>query len=394
MAFASLWLTVFIMFFPFTNVFPGLIYYSPLKYAALIALLLFYFSDSRNKQQVSFFGNKINIYFALFIVAEIISASRLWLIHGVDIFNFWLKYMIVYFLIIKSSISLQRIKFLLIAIVVAVIYISYFSLSNFIINYELGMRASGPTPGWYAGPNDIAVILVAIIPISYMLFETASNSLGKLCYLLLTGVFSLNLLFTGSRNGLIGLLVVGVLSLIFSKISNLSRVFLILLLCLSILGVGLTIVYSRSDVSTLSGDTSSENRIVQWKACMRMIGKHPLLGVGPFQSRYEMNNFGGIRGLLPHNTILQVFAEIGIPGGCFFLMFVVAPFFSFYKKKKNYISSKNNVDVVYKYLYISLSGFFVCAFFSNRVEGYLLYVLVAFFVATFNLIKSELPDEI
>ena len=387
MAFALLWLTVFIMFFQPTTVFPALLPYSPLKYTALVALLAYIVSGPQNKSDIPFLSNQINKYFLLFILMQVLSASRLWVMLGLESVNFWLRYGIVYFLIIKSATTISRIRAIAISIVFAIAYLAYFSLSKFVMVYEPGMRAGGF--GWYINSNDLAVILVSLVPLAYLLFETASGIWEKFFYFGITAIFAFNILFTGSRNGLLGLFTVGMLSIILSNISKTLRLGLVVVLCSSILGIGLVTVLARDDLTGLSGDDSSEHRIEQWNACGRMVKAHPFLGVGPFQAAGEMRNYGGIRGLPPHNTIIQVFAETGIPGGIFFVLFGLTPIINFLKKIKQLIATKTIEIIYYKYFCVSLTGVWVCAFFSNRVRGYQLYVLVALIVATLNIIKKN-----
>jgi len=375
------------MFFQPTEVFPALLPYSPLRNTALLALFAYIVSDNRYKSQENFLSSNINRYFVFFILMQVLSASSLWVMHGIEIINFWLRYGIVYFLIIKSATTVSRIKWLSLAMVAGIAYLSYFSLSRFVAVYEPGMRAGGF--GWYENANDLSVILVSVIPLAYLLFETASGVVTKVLYLLLTGAFAFNILFTGSRNGLLGLFTAGMLSVILSKISKSLRLGLAVLLCFAIMGVGLANVLSRSDLDGLSGDASSENRIEQWRACGRMVRAHPFLGVGPGEAASEMRDYGGIRGLAPHNTIIQVFAETGFPGGIFFVLFGMTPIVKFFRNAKRYITSKDIEAVLYKYLCVSLAGFWVCAFFSNRVKGYQLYVLVALIIATLNIIKKN-----
>ena len=375
------------MFFQPTVVFPVLLPYSPLKYTALAALIAYIIAGNKNKSEVSFFSNSTNKYFVLFILMQVLSASSLWVVYGIDVVNLWLRYGIVYFLIIKLGTTTSKIKMMVVAMVFAIAYLSYYSLSNFVITYVPGVRAGGF--GWYENSNDLSVILVSIIPLAYLLFETAFGIVTKGFYFILTMTFAFNLLFTGSRNGLLGLFTVGMLSIILSNISRTFRLLLVVLLCSSILGVGLVTVLARDDLSGLSGDASSESRLEQWAACRKMIKTHPFLGVGPGEVPGEMRNYGGIRGLAPHNTILLAFAETGIPGGIFFILFGIFPLVTFLKNIRQYLSIKTTEFIFYKYFCISLAGFWVCAFFSNRVKGYQLYVLVALIVAILNIIQKD-----
>jgi len=105
-----------------------------------------------------------------------------------------------------------------------------------------------------------------------------------------------------------------------------------------------------------------------------------------------MVDFGGVRGLMPHNTLVQVFAETGIPGGLFFVMCTIYPLWEawkFFKVKENRASAELSVTI-YKYLVIALAGFCICAFFSNRVSFKILYVLVALITAlNENILKKQ-----
>ena len=390
MAFTLLWLTVFIMFFQPTIVFPWLEPYSPLKNTALLALVAYVFSGPKNKSTVSFWDNKTNRYFVFFVLMQFLSASHVWIVAGIENINFWLRYGIVYFLIIKSSTSLFRIRMITLSIILAIGYLVYFSLLHFVVDFEPGMRAAGF--GWYENSNDLAVIIISVIPLAYMLFETERNAILKLLFLCITCSFAFNILFTGSRNGLLGLCTVGALSLIFSRKSKKVRVTLAVLLAFAIVGIGLANVLLRQDLSGLSGDDSSENRIEQWHAAARMVKAHPFLGVGPFEAAGEMRNYGGIRGLAIHNTIIQAFAETGIPGGILFVLFSLGPLFHFFRNFKSYISCKDMTMVYYKYCCIALAGFWVCAIFGNRIMGYQLYVLVALITAATNLMQVNEPE--
>jgi O-antigen ligase len=98
--------------------------------------------------------------------------------------------------------------------------------------------------------------------------------------------------------------------------------------------------------------------------------------------------------LAAHNTLLQIFAETGIPGGVFFTLFCLIPLFEIRKfQKKNKYSDRIGV-LEYKLLTIAFTGFWVCAIFGNRVEFYILYVLIALMVAIkVNILNDNRENE-
>ena len=374
MAFFLLCLTLFTMFFLPTYFFPWLEPYQPLRNFAILALVTFTFSGK--KSQTPFFSNKINVLFMVFVFTQILSAAQLWLTGAFEIFNFWLKIGICYYLVVKSAISVNKIIAICFSIVSGILYVSYFSISTFIINYSPGMRAGGF--GWYEGANDIAIIFVSVIPLM-LLVANATRSIV------------VRVLFTGSRNGLLGLLTVGALSLIFfKKVPSFVRFFLIGVLFISVFTVGYTNVMQRSDLSTgITGDASSENRFDQWRASLRMLKSKPLLGIGPGELPSRALEYGGVKGMAAHNSLLQVFAETGLLGGIAYSLFCFLPLVELRRLKKT--SEMSDVGInMYKFIFSSLIGFWVCAFFSNRYQYYILYILVALLVAIKdNLINRE-----
>jgi O-antigen ligase len=251
------------------------------------------------------------------------------------------------------------------------------------------MRAGGF--GWYENANDLSVILVTVIPLSILLANTVKHAIFRCMYLGVSALFAFNILFTGSRNGLLGLLVVGILCIIFSdKYSRLVRAIVAMLLLLSIFTVGLKAVIERSDLgSNLTGDDSSENRIEQWRAGARMFATHPIFGVGPGGFMDDVSDYGGISGLAPHNTFIQVFAESGLVGGVLFLLFSFKPIYDLRSITRNSASMPKEV-IYYKFIVVSIIGFWICAFFTNRYQFYILYVLVALSVAVReNIIRKK-----
>ncbi len=380
MSYSLLFITVFIMFFQPTAVFPELIPYQPLRNIALIALLVYLIS--RKKNPIQFFSIPENRFFFLFVVVQVVSAATIWLTGGYEVFIEWLKIGIVYFLIVKICTTEGKIKWLAVAIIAGIAYLSYYSITSYTVSSSQGLRAWGY--GWYDAANDIALIMVVTIPLCLLVSELSKGFMG-LIFLIFAAVFGYNILITGSRNGLLGLAGVGFLSLAsYTKIGKYFKIIITAIMIIMIISVGIATVLQRPDLTGLAGDDSSLNRITQWKAGLRMILAHPLFGVGPNAFGDRAAEFGGIRGLLLHNTIIQAFAETGIPGGLFFILFGFFPLkksYDYFIKGKIYSSKISGYILAYKYLSISLVGFWICAVFSNRIMGYTLYVITALMIA-------------
>lgn len=390
MAFFLLWLTVFVMFLQPVFIWPALEPFQPLRNIALAALIAFVFSE-KHSSVPSFFSIKTNKYFLFFVATQILSSFVMgWSGSAIDMFNLWLRMGIVYYLITQMVINEYRFKALVVAVVLGIVYLSYFSLSTYAVNFVPGMRVGGF--GWYENPNDISIILVAVIPLALLIANTARGFLLRYMFMAFAIMFASNILWTGSRNGLLGLLGVGALSIYFAqRMPKLLRTVMLATLLAGIFTVGIANVLGRGDLQGLTGDDSSENRIDQWKVGLMMLKDYPVLGVGPGEFTTFVRDYDGVPGMQLHNTILQLFVETGIVGGIAFALLVFHPFIFFRKILKTINDARIATPLLfYRFICIALIGFWICAFFSNRYQFYILYVLIAFTVAVKNnLIGTE-----
>jgi len=153
----------------------------------------------------------VNRFFLVFVIMQVLSASAVWISGGLEIFNLWLRMGLVYFLITQSVDNEAKVKGIAATIVLAVVYLSYYSISSFVVGYLPGVRAAGF--GWYENPNDIAIA----IPLALLVANTAKAMPTRILFMAIAAMFAFNIMFTGSRNGMLGLLAVGALSIYFSE---------------------------------------------------------------------------------------------------------------------------------------------------------------------------------
>jgi len=84
---------------------------------------------------------------------QVLSASAVWISGGIDIFNLWFRMGLVYFLVTRSVDNEAKVKGIAATIVLAVVYLSYYSISSFVVGYLPGVRAEGF--GWYENSKGI-----------------------------------------------------------------------------------------------------------------------------------------------------------------------------------------------------------------------------------------------
>jgi O-antigen ligase len=68
-------------------------------------------------------------------------------------------------------------------------------------------------------------------------------------------------------------------------------------------------------------DGSAESRFDLWKDCFTVIGREPILGVGPRNWGQVADEFGWPKGKEAHSLWVQTAAEVGVPGFLLFFLF-------------------------------------------------------------------------
>ena len=382
MAFFFLNVFTFVMFFQPFSVFPFLAVFRPYRYSAILAIGSFLALGK--KSDIPLFSISNTRFFLLFVLWQTLSSATIWFHGGLGTFqHIWLNLVSIYIIIVKTCTNEKKIKSIMLMVLAGIFYLSFKSVSDVVVNYEFGLRPKGF--GWYDYVNDLVFILSCLIPFALCFAELSSSIISKCFFMAIAFLFSFNILLSASRNGLLGLITVGSISLFFMKgLPRFIRYTIIIILFSSVLTFGVATILTRGDLvpGQLSGDASSLNRLVQWRACAHMVYNHPFFGVGPGESRFRMPGFGGIRGMSPHNTLIQAFAETGLIGGWFFLMCTIFPLWEALRDfRKIGFEFNTPALIIYKYLIITLIGFWVTAFFSNRVYFKILYVTIALITA-------------
>jgi putative inorganic carbon (HCO3(-)) transporter len=190
-------------------------------------------------------------------------------------------------------------------------------------------RARGLALAW-GHPNSLAMTLLAAVPFLYLLIPVERRRPARLVLILIFALSLLTIMYTGSRAGMLGVLVAAVA--LWWRTGRRPAMFVgiaVALLCAALL---MPYQYQMRMVSILDyqQDPSSLGRIDSWISGLHMFLDRPLLGVGP-------GNFGIAHGLAysspwrpswleAHSIYIQLPAELGLVGLVWFagILFVVA----------------------------------------------------------------------
>lgn len=243
-------------------------------------------------------------------------------------------------------------------------------------------------------PNDIAYILVTLLPIMFYYGQSRRNPLTRLIIFASLPLAVVSISLTQSRGASLAFIVVLVLVLRFEKVS-LTKVILpgILLTFLVVYFVPDAFWERFSTLADIESDynyTSEDGRLHLWKVGLGFFGSHPLLGVGTGQFTSANGMFKG-NYMTAHNAYIQVAAELGVVGCVAFLAMVFGPL----RTLKRFIREQNGQAALCKGLYAAFFTHAVAIFFLSVAYYFLLYYLLALFFAVSCLLlrKQEVSEK-
>jgi probable O-glycosylation ligase (exosortase A-associated) len=171
--------------------------------------------------------------------------------------------------------------------------------------------------------NCMAIALVSCTGLGIFLCLSAPKLWQKAVAAACIGFMVHAILFSFSRGGMLGLIIVVVSSFLLIPRRPIHYA------CL-VLGAGLTFAAAGDEVGKRfmsafaeegERDESAESRLDMWKICVRVTGENPVLGLGPHHFPVHATTFGLKPNKEAHTTWLQLAAELGVPGVTFLLAF-------------------------------------------------------------------------
>jgi O-antigen ligase len=184
--------------------------------------------------------------------------------------------------------------------------------------------------------NDLALLFVVTLPFAFFMLKE-STTLQRLLLLAASALMVLGIIKSGSRGGFLGLLIISALLLIRS--SKQARKYALI----AILGGAIIFVAAApgaywARIGTIFSLENDYNMNLQtgrkkvWENGLKMIASRPLTGVGINSFQVAHADYSGTKiNISPHNSFLQIAAELGIPG---FLLFVMIIFTSIFAARR------------------------------------------------------------
>jgi len=242
----------------------------------------------------------------------------------------FLKVLLVFVLIINVVTSFRRLRLMMETLVLSGAFVAVATLLDYAAGRNLaeGFRASGAVGGIFGNPNDLALAMNVLIPLSVGLSFIRPDPIRKLLYIICSGLFIATVIVTYSRAGFLTLTVGGVfLTVQLGRrypaawgIGGLAGAALVM----ASPGTFWNRILTIFEGAGTAGGSAAESATQRWDLIKRSIevaGANPirwLFGVG-------IDNFHIVsnRELVNHDAYLQVFNEVGLPAMICYIVFMV-----------------------------------------------------------------------
>ena len=177
------------------------------------------------------------------------------------------------------------------------------------------------------------------------------------------------IMIADSRGGMLALIVTGIVSFLILPKRPIYFAYLLLAVAVGLRLAG-PAVWERFETSFASEeerDYSADSRLQLWTACLDIIAKQPLLGIGPHQFPQVAPEYGFSKGKEAHSTWMQLGAEGGVPCLALLLGFYLIAMWRLWLLSRQLLPIDPLRAMSCQMVIASLTGFMVAAQFVTLV---------------------------
>ena len=255
-------------------------------------------------------------------------------------------------------------------------------------------RISGYDASLTGNPNDLALMLNLILPLSIALFLMV-RGMGARCVLAaLIGLDVVAIVATFSRAGFLSLAVIGVsyLVILFRR-GRRNLAFLIIAAALAGSALLPSAYINRlSTITDIQADqtNSAQVRFRDYLTAVKYVVRHPLMGAGIGMNILALNDARGATWTKVHNVYLEYAVDLGLPGVGLFLMLLYAIAKSLRRalRRAAAIAALADLHFLLEGLGVSLAGFILSAFFYPDAYQFYFYYIAGLTIAAIAIASS------
>ena len=251
-------------------------------------------------------------------------------------------------------------------------------------------RILGYDAGLTRNPNDLALMLNLIIPISVALLLSSTTALARCVLAAAVGLQAIAVILTFSRAGFLTLATTSFLygiRLVFRP----SRGIVFLALALAVLALPFVPAsYTERLLTLRSIDAdptgSSQARWGGTVAAIEHAAEHPIVGAGLGMNILVLNETVGATWRVVHNTYLEYAVDLGLPGLTLFLLLLYRCWQSARETRR---LARPEIAQLAEGIEISLMGFAIAAFFCPVAYHFYFFYIAGLAVAARTVFARE-----
>jgi putative inorganic carbon (hco3(-)) transporter len=388
--YAGLFLFTFLVYFRPYEMFPSLAWLSKSALVvAAITLAVFIPTQLGLENRITAKPREVKLVLGLLLTG--ILSIPLALEPGRAFFSFieYTKVIVIFIVMVNVLRTDKRLHGLILMVLLISCLLSAGALNDYARgNLALeGRRIAGLIGGLFSNPNDLALHLVTMIPISVALLLGSRGIARRSFYLSCSLLLAVGLVATFSRGGFLGFVVV--MAFLAWKLARRHR---LIFGCVALTVVFATVALAPSAYRnriTTTNDDSAIARSDDLKRSILVAARHPLFGVG-------MDNYIIYSNVnkATHNAYTQVAAEMGVLGFCLYFLFLLTPFKRLRQIERELLASNQKTRRYYLTVGIqaSLVGYMVVSFFASVAYQWYVYYIVAYAVSMQRMSDTETAE--
>jgi putative inorganic carbon (HCO3(-)) transporter len=327
-AFVGLLTFTAVLFFRPQDSIPALAVLHLAELAALGALVAMVMGRLGRGASVTRFTPELAGVVALGAIILFTAPFSIWMGGAVGTFtDVYVKVILIFLLMVNTLTSPRRVDQFMWLIVLAMGYLAFRAMFDYArgINLIENGRVQGAVGGMFRNPNDLALNMVAVMPLAAALALRARTAFGKLSASGCAVAMMAAVVVSQSRSGSIGLVVMALFLggyLLRRRPGVAFAAVLAIVLALPLMPVSYWNRISSITDESLDETGSREARHILLRESFAAFLQHPLTGVGAGQFKNYDPQGRQQAWRESHNVMLQVAAELGV-FGLFTFMFLV-----------------------------------------------------------------------
>ncbi len=362
----------------------------PLVQFVIFVLIIGVILKAGNKEKIELIQTQQNKFMFFFWFAVVMSTFAVhWLQYTADVFFSWMRYVLIYLVLVNTINSTKQMSAALWVIILSVAMTSWFGIQQFYGNDIVGVGAhhDGRIRGvGIFDTNQLAYTIDFSLALLIGLFKSTRNILGKIVLFIIGMIYVYAVYLTQSRGGLLCLISVLVFSaIVFGK----SKILKTFAPGFGVLGVIILMKISQRFSSTFDygADESAQVRMDIWGGALSLLKQYPLFGIGFQQFREYFKRTA-------HSAYIECSTELGLFG--FFCW--LALFYFCFKNIGKIEQSEDALDepVLINYakaFKVALLAYLVGCFFSGSTYYITLFILFALIVVIRKLCAHKITFE-